>query len=98
MKVENEKAFIQKKQYHQEKVNSVFNTNSLTKANEPKLKLKKGTSLEPLTRQAIRYDVRSGYNSRRLNIVARNKSPIENVHDRNNTKENNNVKEKDRRR
>ena len=97
IKVDNEKTFIQKKQVHQEKVNSVFNTKSLTKANDPKLKLKKGTSLEPLTRKAIRYDVRSGYNSRRLNIVAKNKSPTE-VHDRNNTKgniNNNNIKEND---
>ena len=98
-KVQNDKTFIQKKQIHQEKVNSVFNTKSLTRANVndiKNMKLKKGTSLEPFNRKAIRYDVRSGYNTRRLNIVAKNKSPIDIGYDRNKTKENVNViKEKD---
>ena len=98
-KVQYEKAFIQKKQIHQEKVNSVFNTKSLTRPNVNEIKnmkLKKGTSLEPFNRKAIRYDIRSGYNTRRLNIVAKNKSPIEIGYDRNKTKENANViKEKD---
>ena len=72
-KVENDKTFIQKKIAHQEKVNSVFKVSGDPK----KLKLRKGNSLEPLARKAIRYDVRSGYNTRRMNIVAKNKSPIE---------------------
>ena len=68
-KVQNEQAFIIRKQIHQEKVNNVF------KIPGKKMKLKKGNSLEPLTMKAIRYDVRSGYNSRRMNIVAKNKIP-----------------------
>ena len=36
IKVDNEKTFIQKKQVHQEKVNSIFNTKSLTKAKIPR--------------------------------------------------------------
>ena len=68
-KVQNDQAFIIRKQIHQEKVNNVF------KIPGKKMKLKKGNSLEPLTMKAIRYDVRSGYNSRRMNIVAKNKIP-----------------------
>ena len=98
-KVEYEKTFIQKKQVHQEKVNSVFNVKSFSKASDTKkLKFKKGTSLEPLNinRKAIRYDVRSGYNTRRMNIIAKNKSPMEIGAERNKTKENiNSIKEKD---
>ena len=68
-KVQNDQAFIIRKQIHQEKVNNVF------KIPGKKMKLKKGNSLEPLTMKAIRYDARSGYNSRRMNIVAKNKIP-----------------------
>ena len=68
-KVQNDQAFIIRKQIHQEKVNNVF------KIPGKKMKLKKGNRLEPLTMKAIRYDVRSGYNSRRMNIVAKNKIP-----------------------
>ena len=68
-KVQNDQAFIIRKQIHQEKMNNVF------KIPGKKMKLKKGNSLEPLTMKAIRYDVRSGYNSRRMNIVAKNKIP-----------------------
>ena len=57
-----------------------------------KMKLKKGNSLEPLTMKAIRYDVRSGYHSRRMNIVAKNKSPVQNTYEKNNTSDNNIIK------
>ncbi len=83
-KVENDKTFIQKKIAHQEKVNSLFKLSGDPK----KLKLRKGNSLEPLARKAIRYDVRSGYNTRRMNIVAKNKNPIEIAYEKNKTKEN----------
>ena len=93
-KIENNKAFIQRKQIHQEKVNSVFKTSGINKPIDTKnMKINKGNSLEPLAHKAIRYDIKSGYNTRRYNIVAKNKSPINN---RNNTKENvNNIRKKD---
>jgi hypothetical protein len=81
-KVQNDQAFIIRKQIHQEKVNNIF------KVPGKKMKLKKGNSLEPLSMKAIRYDVRSGYNSRRMNIVAKNKIPGENTYE-NNTSDNN---------
>jgi hypothetical protein len=53
--------------------------------------------LEPLNQKAIRYDVKSGYQKRRINIVAKDRSPIEKAYEKNKTKENvNNInKEKD---
>ena len=98
-KVENNKAFIQRNQIHQEKVNSVFKIPSINKPYEAiTMKFKKGSSLEPITRKAIRYDVKSGYNIRRMNIVAKNKNQIKLPNKSNNIKENiinNNSKEKD---
>ena len=89
-KVQNDQSFILKKQIHQEKVNNIFKTPLLNKPKDAtKLKLKKGNSLEPLTMKAIRYDVRSGYNSRRMNIVAKNKSPGNATYEQNNTSNNN---------
>ena len=89
-KVQTDQAFIIRKQIHQEKVNNVFKTPVLNKPQ--KMKLKKGNSLEPLALKAIRYDVRSGYNSRRMNIVAKNKSPTQNTYEKNNTSNNNQIK------
>ena len=89
-KVQTDQAFIIRKQIHQEKVNSIMKTPVLNKPQ--KMKLKKGNSLEPLTLKAIRYDVRSGYNSRRMNIVAKNKSPTQNTYEKNNTSNNNAIK------
>ena len=89
-KVQTDQAFIIRKQIHQEKVNSIVKTPVLNKPQ--KMKLKKGNSLEPLTLKAIRYDVRSGYNSRRMNIVAKNKSPTQNTYEKNNTSNNNAIK------
>ena len=92
-KVQNDEAFIIKKQIHQEKMNNIFKTPVITKPQDAKkMKLKKGTSLEPLTMKAIRYDVRSGYNSRRMNIVAKNKSPGQNTYEKNNTSNTNALK------
>ena len=104
-KVQNDQAFIVRKQIHQEKVNNIFKTPVINKPQDAKkMKLKKGNSLEPLTMKAIRYDVRSGYNSRRMNIVAKNKSPGQNTYEKNSTnsnsnnalkKENNNILEEE---
>ena len=96
-KVENDKTFIQRKEAHQEKVNNVMKIQSINKPNEVgTAKFKKGNSLEPI-RKAIRYDVKSGYNTRRINIVAQNKNQIQINYNKSNTKENinNNNKEKD---
>ena len=41
----------------------------------------------------IRYDVRLGYNSRRMNIVAKNKSPGSVTYKQDNTSNNNNKKD-----
>jgi hypothetical protein len=60
-KVEDEKAFIQKKQKHQDKVNEVFKI-----GDSHKLKLKKGVSLEPLNQKAIRYDVNKDIKKKEL--------------------------------
>ncbi len=94
-KVESKKAFIIKKQIHQEKVNSVFKISSTGDSN--KLKIKKGSSFDPLIQKAIRYDVKSGYQKRRINIVAKMKSPTGKTYEKSSTKEsvNNNKKEKD---
>ena len=90
-KVQNDQAFIVRKQIHQEKVNNIFKTPVINKPQDAKkMKLKKGNSLEPLTMKAIRYDVRSGYNSRRMNIVAKNKSPGQNTYEKNSTNSNSN--------
>ena len=94
-KVQSDQAFIIRKQIHQEKVNSVFKISDINKPQENKnikMKLKKGNSLEPLTMKAIRYNVSSGYNSRRMNIVAKNKSPAQNTYEKNNTSDNNAIK------
>ena len=91
-KVQSDQAFIIRKQIHQEKVNSIFKIPDINKPQQEnknkKMKLKKGNSLEPLTMKAIRYNVSSGYNSRRMNIVAKNKSPAQNTYE-NNTSDNN---------
>ena len=92
-KVQNDQAFIIRKQIHQEKVNSVFKIPSSKP--QQKMKLKKGNNLEPLTMKAIRYDVRSGYNSRRMNIVAKNKSPKQNTYDKGEPSSNNILEEED---
>ena len=94
-KVQSDQAFIIRKQIHQEKVNSIFKIpmpNNPKENQNNKMKLKKGNSLEPLTMKAIRYDVRSGYHSRRMNIVAKNKSPVQNTYEKNNTSDNNIIK------
>ena len=91
-KVQNDQAFIIRKQIHQEKVKDVFKTPILNKPQEgKKLKLKKGNNLEPLAIKALRYDVRSGYNSRRMNIVAKNKSPQNTFDNKNNNNVNNSI-------
>ena len=92
-KVQKDQAFIIRKQIHQEKVNNVFKIPTSNK--QQKMKLKKGNSLEPLTMKAIRYNVRSGYNSRRMNIVAKNKSPKQNTYEKGETSNNNILEEED---
>ena len=94
-KVEGEKSFIQKKIKHQEKVNEVFKVGNLSDSTK-KLKLKKGTNLLPINQKAIRYDVRSNYQNRRINIVAKDKSPIEKEYEKSKTKENENNNNKDK--
>ena len=74
-------------------MNNVFKIPTSNK--QQKMKLKKGNSLEPLTMKAIRYNVRSGYNSRRMNIVAKNKSPKQNTYEKGETSNNNILEEED---
>ena len=93
-KVESKKAFIIKKQIHQEKVNSVFKISSTGDSN--KLKIKKGSSFDPLIQKAIRYDVKSGYQKRRINIVAKMKSPTGKTYEKSSTKESVNINKKEK--
>ena len=77
-RIESDNAFIIKKLLHNEKINNnIFKTPIPNKpADAKKMKLKKGNSLEPLARIKIaRNNIHSGQ-SRRMNIVAKNKSPL----------------------
>ena len=77
-RIETDSAFIIKKLIHNEKINNnIFKTPIPNKpADVKKMKLKKGNSLEPLAKiKLARNNIHSGQ-SRRMNIVAKNKSPL----------------------
>ena len=77
-RIESDNAFIIKKMIHNEKMReNIFKTPAMNKpADVKKMKLKKGNSLEPLAKlKMARNNIHSGQ-SRRMNIVARNKSPL----------------------
>jgi hypothetical protein len=77
-RIETDSAFIIKKLLHNEKINNnIFKTPLPNKpADAKKMKLKKGNSLEPLVKLKLaRNNIHSGQ-SRRMNIVAKNKSPL----------------------
>ena len=77
-RIETDSAFIIKKMIHNEKMReNLLRTPAPNKPLEArKMKLKKGNSLEPLAKLKIaRNNIHSG-GSRRMNIVAKNKSPI----------------------
>ena len=77
-RIETDSAFIIRKLIHNEKINNnIFKTPIPNKpADAKKMKLKKGNSLEPLVKLKLaRNNIHSGQ-SRRMNIVAKNKSPL----------------------
>ena len=77
-RIETDSAFIIKKMIHNEKMKeNILRTPAPNKPLEArKMKLKKGNSLEPLAKLKIaRNNIHSG-GSRRMNIIAKNKSPI----------------------
>ena len=77
-RIETDNAFIIKKMIHNEKIReNILKTPIINKpADARKMKLKKGNSLEPLAKIKIaRNNIHSGQ-SRRMNIIAKNKSPL----------------------
>ena len=75
---------------HNEKVReNILKTPAINKpADARKMKLRKGNSLEPLTKLKLaRNNIHSG-DSRRMNIIAKNKNPLlTNINNNNNNKE-----------
>ena len=77
-RIETDSAFIIRKMLHNEKMReNILRTPAPNKPQDAaKMKLKKGNNLEPLVKLKLaRNNIHSGH-SRRMNIVAKNKSPI----------------------
>ena len=77
-RIETDSSFIIKKMIHNEKMKeNIFKTPMMNKpVDAKKMKLKKGNSLEPLAKLKIaRTNIHSGQ-SKRVNIIAKNKSPL----------------------
>ena len=96
-RIQTDSAFIIRKLIHNEKMReNILKTPLPNKPSDArKMKLKKGNSLEPLNKLKIaRNNIHSGHSNRRMNIVAKNKSPLLTNNNANNNVNVNN-KEKD---